>query len=302
MCSKTIPVVSQPRSNIARRQQRNPANLRPISTSSTAPPSFSVGLWNYQSAVNKADFILAFSLQSTLSILGLTETWIRQENSATPAALSNNFSFSHTPRQVGRGGSTGLVISNNRKYSTLSPLCNHNSFESHAITVTAPIKLQIVVIYRPPGQTLATFLEEQDGLMSSFVEDGTPLLVFGDFNIHLEKPYATEWILLASFDLKRLTNTSTHKSGNQLYLIYTRNCTADNILVEPLHISNHFFITLNYILLPACHQTLYRLLLDETYAPFLPPIFPLWCPPLFPHLTISHLWMWMQLRTHYAIL
>ncbi len=173
-----------------------------------------MALWNCQSAVNKADFISAFSLQSTLSILGLTETWIRSEDSATPAALSNNFSFSHTPRQVGRGGGTGLLISNNWKYSTHSPLGNHNSFESHAITVTAPIKLQIVVIYRPPGQILAPFLEELDGLLSSFMEDGTPLLVFGDFNIHLEKPYATDFhSLLASFDLKRLTTTSTHKSG-----------------------------------------------------------------------------------------
>ncbi len=48
--------------------------------------------------------------------------------------------------------------------------------------------------------------------------------------------------LLASFDLKRLSTTSTHKSGNQLDLIYTRDCTADNILVQPLHISDHFFI------------------------------------------------------------
>ncbi len=80
-------------------------------------------------------------------------------------------------------------------------------------------------------------------LLSSFMEDGTPLLVFGDFNIHLEKPYATDFhSLLASFDLKRLTTTSTHKSGNQLDLIYTRDCTADNILVQPLHISDHFFI------------------------------------------------------------
>ncbi len=206
-------------------------------------PSFSMALWNCQSAVNKADFISAFSLQSTLSILGLTETWIRPEDSATPAALSNNFSFSHTPRQVGRGGGTGLLISNNWKYSTHSPLCNYNSFESHAITVMAPIKLQIVVIYRPPGQILAPFLEELDGLLSSFMEDGTPLLVFADFNIHLEKPYATDFhSLLASFDLKRLTTTSTHKSGNQLDLIYTRDCTADNILVQPLHISDHFFI------------------------------------------------------------
>ncbi len=149
MCFQSIPVFSQPRSYNTRRWQRNPANLRPISTSSTTPLSFSVGLWNGQSAVNKADFISAFSLQSTLSILGLTGTWIRPEDSATPAALSNNFSFSHTPHQVGRGGGTGLLISNNWKYSTHSPLCNYNSFESHAITVTSHIKLQIVVMYRP---------------------------------------------------------------------------------------------------------------------------------------------------------
>ncbi len=48
------------------------------------------------------------------------------------------------------------------------------------------VKLQIVVIYHPPGQILAAFLEELDGLLSSFMEDGTPLLVFGDFNIHLQ--------------------------------------------------------------------------------------------------------------------
>ncbi len=100
-----------------------------------------------------------------------------------------------------------------------------------------------MVIYRPPGQSIAPFLEELDGLLSSFMEDGTPILVFGDFKIHLEKPYATDFhSLLASFDLKRLTTTSTHKSGNQLDLIYTRDCTVDNILVQPPHISDHFFI------------------------------------------------------------
>ncbi len=145
MCFQTIPVFSQPCPNITRRQQRNPANLHPISTSSITPLSFSMALWNCQS-VNKADLTSAFSSQFTLSILGLTETWIHPEDSATPAALSNNFSFSHTPRQVGRGGGTGLLISNNWKYSTHSPLCNYNSFESHVITVMAPIKLQIVVI------------------------------------------------------------------------------------------------------------------------------------------------------------
>ncbi len=45
-----------------------------------------------------------------------------------------------------------------------------------SITVIAPIKLQIVVIYLPPGQILANFLEKLDGLLSSVMEDGTPLL------------------------------------------------------------------------------------------------------------------------------
>ncbi len=162
--------------------------------------------------------------------MGLTETWICPEDSAAPAALANNFSFSHSPRQVDWGGGTGLLISNNCKYSTHSPLCNHNSFESHVITVTAPIKLLIVVIYRPPWKILGTFLEELNGLLSSFVEDGTPLLVFGDFNIHQHKPYATDFhSLLASFELELLTTTNTHKSGSQLDLIYTRNCVAASL-------------------------------------------------------------------------
>ncbi|XDV27697.1 hypothetical protein PO909_031193 [Leuciscus waleckii] len=55
---------------------------------------------------------------------------------------------------------------------------------------------------------MGNFVEELDVLLSSFPEDGTPLVVFGDFNIHLEKPHATDFIsLLASFDLKRLITT-----------------------------------------------------------------------------------------------
>ncbi len=81
-----------------------------------------MALWSFPSAVIKADFISAFSLQSTLSILGLTETWIRPEDSD---ALSNNFSFSHTPCQFGRGGGTGLLISNHWKYSTHSEVTSH---------------------------------------------------------------------------------------------------------------------------------------------------------------------------------
>jgi len=107
-----------------------------------------MGLWNCQSSVNKAVFIPAFASHSTLTMLGLTETWIRPE--ATPASLySITTSLSLTPL-ASRGGGTALLISNNWKFSTLPSLCNNNSFEYHALTLTTPIKIHSVVIYRPP--------------------------------------------------------------------------------------------------------------------------------------------------------
>ena len=91
----------------------------------------------------------------------------------------------------------------------------------HSITLTRPIKIHFVVVYRPPGQ-LGSFLEELDVLLSSYTEDGSPLGVLGDFNIHLEKPQAAYFhTLLASFDLKRVSTAATHKSGNQLD-VFTR--------------------------------------------------------------------------------
>ncbi len=115
--------------------------------------------------------------------MALTETWIKPEDTATPAALSTNFTFSHTPRTIGRGGGTGLLISNEWKFDLLPSPTGNSSFESHAITITHPAKIHVVVVYRPPGQ-LGDFLEELDVLLSNFPEDGTPLVLLGDFNIH----------------------------------------------------------------------------------------------------------------------
>ncbi len=60
-------------------------------------------------------------------------------------------------------------------------------------------------------------MEELDLLLSIFPEDGTPLVILGDFNIHLDKPQAADFHnLLASFDHKRVLTTATHKSINKM--------------------------------------------------------------------------------------
>ena len=99
----------------------------------------------------------------------------------------DNHTFSHTSRPAGRGGGTGLLISNNWEYNRLIPTATYNSFEYHATRVTAPVKIYLVVIYRPPGQ-LGDFLDEFDTLLSSIPEHDCPLLVLGDMNLHLDNP------------------------------------------------------------------------------------------------------------------
>ncbi len=124
--------------------------------------------------------------------MALTETRIKPEDNAILAALSNNLSFSHPPPHLtGRGGGTGLLISNNWKFTPLSSPIINSSFESHSITITYPLKIHFFVVYRPPGP-LVNFVEELDLLLSTFPEDGTPLVILGDFNIHLNKPQAAD--------------------------------------------------------------------------------------------------------------
>ncbi|XP_057209047.1 potassium channel subfamily K member 10-like isoform X2 [Triplophysa rosa] len=117
-----------------------------------------------------------------------------------------------SPRISGRGGGTGLLIPNNRKFKQLAPSCDNSSFESHAVTVS---------IENIQECQLGQFLEELDTLLSSFPEDGTPLVVLGDF--HLEKPQAADFNnLTASFDLKRVPTSATHMSGGNRRIEYRK--------------------------------------------------------------------------------
>ena len=50
-------------------------------------------------------------------------------------------------------------------------------------------------------------------------------------------------IWLSSFALSLSPSPPTHKAGNHLDYIFTRNCSTSNLTVTPLHVSDHFFIS-----------------------------------------------------------
>ncbi|XP_058469009.1 uncharacterized protein LOC131443409 isoform X2 [Solea solea] len=232
MCLFSIPVhVSSHRYYKPHNHSQNHRNLSSLiyPTRSTHIQHHVAGsLWNCQSATPKTEFISGFATEQCLDFLALTETWITPSNTATPAALSSAHSFSHTPRSTGRGGGTGLLINPNWTF-TLYPLPHFSSqsFEFHAVTVTHPVKLIIVVIYRPPGP-LGHFLEELDVLLSNIPENGPPLVLLGDFNIQSEKS-SDLLLLLSSLSLSLAPSPPTHKAGNHLDLIFTRNCSTSDL-------------------------------------------------------------------------
>ncbi len=97
MCFQINTITTTRKPRITHCRQRNPNNLRTLPMSANTLLSFSMGLWNCQSAVNKADFITSITSHSRLNLMALTETWIKPEDNATPEALSNNLSFPAPP-------------------------------------------------------------------------------------------------------------------------------------------------------------------------------------------------------------
>ncbi|KAK3545859.1 hypothetical protein QTP70_016096, partial [Hemibagrus guttatus] len=106
------------------------------------------------------------------------------------------------------GGSKVQLVRSSADNSSL------NKLPRYLFSVTSPISLFIIVIYRPPGP-LGDFLEEMDTLLSVFLSDSTPLMVLGDFTLPSDKLHSSGLLaLLNSFSLSFNSCPPTHKEGN----------------------------------------------------------------------------------------
>ena len=96
-------------------------------------------------------------------------------------------------------------------FPTLTP--TPTSFEFHAVAVSHPSKLYILVLCCPPGP-LGCFLDELDTLLSSLPEDGTPVILLGDFNVPPESHQSSSVTsLLQSFAHPHPVPIPSHSQG-----------------------------------------------------------------------------------------
>ena len=89
------------------------------------------------------------------------------------------------------------------------------------------------------------FFEEFSAYLELIILSSEPLLITGDFNIHVDvvgDPVSAKFLdLLEAMDVRQHVTTPTHQSGHTLDLIITRQCDAlvKDPPVSDYHISDH---------------------------------------------------------------
>ena len=99
------------------------------------------------------------TLDMQFSIIGVTETWIRENN---PLYNIDNYSFLAHGREFKRGGGVGLYVRNGLDFNERSDLnVNTQDIESMFIEVEHFNKnIVIGVVYRPPNQSVEAFFRK----------------------------------------------------------------------------------------------------------------------------------------------
>ena len=210
-----------------------PSHLQRLNKIQTQP-SLRGGLANCRSVRNKADVLNDVILENNLDFLGLTETWLSENEEVNKVTISSmvpkGFSFLHTPR-MSRGGGVGFIYN-----KCFKPKCDSlpvfSSFECLMVVFTASsFTFRVIIIYRVPpsnkNKILKTaFIKELGDLLEFTATQKGKLVLLGDFNVHVDSSSDPETLqltsLLSSFGLIQHVQGPTHIGGHTLDLVVSR--------------------------------------------------------------------------------
>ncbi len=207
----------------------------------------------------KTQDFLDYVISTKSDLCVLTETFLTTHHDTTRAQLNaSGYAFDDQPRLTGaaRGG-TGLFY---RDCFKVKKTCfgQKTSFEYSEWLVTWSNKrLKICIIYHPPYSqnnrvSNSDFLDEFEEYLETVVLSDEMLCICGDFNIHMNKPADQHQIrlsdMLTGYGLLNHINFPTHKEGNTLDLVITRNNGELNISnTKPGYfISDHCFVHVQF--------------------------------------------------------
>ena len=208
---------------------------------------------NVRSVRNKSSTIYDFICDGKADMCAMTETWLCDNDSAVIHEITPpGYHFVHQPRVNRRGGGTGLLFkeSIDARQVTAGEKISFEFAEYHVLFKAFQLKL--INIYRPPYSeshrvSINVFLNEFSEFLQVHLLSSIPLLVTGDFNIHVDSednPESRSFKdLLESLCCTQHVQFCTHTHGHTLDLIISRQ--SDNIIVgqpwpDDFLMSDHF--------------------------------------------------------------
>ena len=172
--------------------------------------------------------------ENDIDILAMTETWLHEDDNEFSIAeiCPTGYHFYHVTRKIARGGGVGLLL---KKYIKVKKQSQRKFSSFEYIDVSLNCRntcTRMIVIYRPPPSKTnklrsSIFFEEFCIFVKQLIILPGNILMAGDFNFHKDNIGDPDTIklnkILESFNLKQHVNGSTHKKGNTLDSIITRN-------------------------------------------------------------------------------
>jgi len=219
--------------------QRSLRSVRPFRTRSADCKDVCVGYVNAQSLGNKAELLCRSIIDEQLDILVISETWHEQSSSAVLRRVTlPGYRCIDAARPIPRDtrvdtvdfqnhGGLAFVYRSNvalRKrnldisVTTFEYLCSYMTMrDTHVI---------LLGIYRPGSRApSAAFFDELSTVFEQLTTYRCPVIVCGDFNVHVDHPddfYAVQLAqLLLTFDCIQHVAEPTHTAGHTLDLCQT---------------------------------------------------------------------------------
>jgi len=214
---------------------------------------------NARSIRNKAPDFVDYICDSQVDIAVITETWLKSSDSAAKiAATPPGYRLFDHPRPDRLGGGTGILAWDSLVVKQARAGVFDTFEYSEWIIVSGSARLRLLAIYRPPyspshPRTVSMFIAEFAKFLESVVMTTEPLVLTGDFNIHVNIESDSDAVrfldLLSSMGLQQHIGFPTHISGNTLDLLISR--TLDSNLIHDVRPGAYFsdhclaFFTIN---------------------------------------------------------
>ena len=232
---KTRPTQSRVENNLVL-VNRNPSFCS--NSASISPLTFC--LVNARSVKSKSADFTALVFDSKANLIALTETWLTTDDTAARIQITPpGYKLIDRPRTERRGGGIALLYRDSIAVTKIKSV-GEMSFEYSELYIKfETFSMRLVIVYRAPYSashpvTARTFISELTTYSESIILSAEPLLITGDFNLHVDNPddeEATEFLdTLESMGLKQHVNVPTHELGHLLDLVITRQC--DSIILR----------------------------------------------------------------------